>query len=291
MIRPTQKIKLIAIDIDGTLLNPDQQISPRTKSAIQAAREAGVIVTLATARRYAGAIPVANELGLELPLITYDGALIIHHPTREILHRQPLSMEVAREVIAIFHKYNVQPALQIYHENQVGREENVVGPVEFDNPELTLFLEGVEDRDVLVRVTYDELFHYPDDPMRVVAFASEEQVQHLVQETAPLDCSEEHITRGLYGSAEFTAMYSGTSKASGVAHVAGHFGIPLTQVMALGDNNNDLLMLQSVGWGVAMGQAPAAVRAAANAVTSTNAEDGAAQAIEEYVLERSLKKA
>ncbi len=80
MENPVKDVRLIAIDIDGTLLTPDGQITPRTRAAIGAAQRAGIIVTLATARRYFSARAIAAELGIELPLIVYDGALIVNHP-------------------------------------------------------------------------------------------------------------------------------------------------------------------------------------------------------------------
>jgi hypothetical protein len=83
-------------------------------------------------------------------------------------------------------------------------------------------------------------------------------------------------------------MHPNCSKASGVKALAQHFDIPLEQVMALGDNNNDILMLGSVGWGVAMGHASNEVKAAARAVTTSNREDGVALAIERYALGRPI---
>src|SRR5712664_1429339 len=101
--------KLIAIDIDGTLLNPDGQITPRTRAAIQQAQRIGVIVTLATARRYFNTVAIATELGIELPLVVYDGGLVIHHPSRALLAGQVLSASVAQQAVEIFARYQVQP--------------------------------------------------------------------------------------------------------------------------------------------------------------------------------------
>ncbi len=122
------------------------------------------------------------------------------------------------------------------------------------------------------------------DPLRVVAFTSEESVQALIPEVSALDCSWTSIKRGSYGSAELVIMNPSCSKASGVAALAQRLNIPLNEVMAIGDNNNDIQMLRSAGWGVAMGHAPEAVKAAARAVTTSNWEDGVAQAIESYAL-------
>ena len=73
-------IKLLAIDLDGTLLTPQKQITPRTFAAVRAAQEAGIVVTIATARRYCNTAPIASALGLDIPLILCDGALIVEHP-------------------------------------------------------------------------------------------------------------------------------------------------------------------------------------------------------------------
>ncbi len=99
-----------------------------------------------------------------------------------------------------------------------------------------------------------------------------------------LDCAWNFAPYGSYVSAELAILPVGCSKASGVATLAAHYGIHLEQVMAIGDSYNDQEMLRVVGLGVAMGQAPEQVKAAARAVTATNQEDGAALAIERYVL-------
>jgi len=122
------------------------------------------------------------------------------------------------------------------------------------------------------------------DPLRVVAFTSEEAIQRMIPQIARLDCAWHLLKLGSYGCAELTLMYPGCSKASGVTALAAHYRIPLEQVMAIGDNTNDLAMLQSVGWDVAMGQAPESVKAAAKVVTASNIEDGVALAIERYAL-------
>lgn len=278
------KIKLIAIDIDGTLLTPKGQITLRVRSAIQAAQRAGIIVTLATSRRYIGARDIAVALGLELPLIVYDGALIVHHPSRAILHSQPLSYLVASQAIDIFQRYAVQPVVQPCETALCVAEEVWLGPIEHDQPELATYLSFAPDRNR--RMTYAQLCRSGQEPLRVVAFASETAIQRLLPEISLLDCSWHILARGSYDCAELSIMHSSCSKASGVAALAASYHLPIEQVMALGDNNNDIEMLRSVGWGVAMGQASEKVQAAARAVTASNQEDGVALAIERYALDQ-----
>ncbi len=278
---PVQEIKLIAIDIDGTLLTPDGQITPRTHAAIQAAQRAGIIVTLATARRYTTAGLIAAKLGIDLPLITYDGALIAHYPSAAILDSQVLAASVACQAVEIFQHHRVQP---IIHPCDCVVEEVWTGPAAHDHLELAEYVTIVQGEDRLRRMTYETLCAGMVNPLRVVAFVAEETMYTLLPALAELDCACYMLKLGSYGCAELTLMCKNCSKASAVATLAEHYHIPLAQVMAIGDNTNDIPMLQRAGWGVAMGQAPIAVKAVARAVTTSNLEDGVALAIERYAL-------
>ena len=278
----SRDIKLIAIDIDGTLLTPEGHVTSRTQAAIRAAQQAGIIVTLATARRYNNTRAIAMELGLELPLIVYDGALIMHHPSQTILYRQPISAALGMQTIGIFRRYAVQPVIQPCEILSSISEEVWTGPAEHDHSELTTYLSLVLEQ--LRRVPYEQLCPEECEPLRVVAFASEITIQMLIPEISQLDCSWHTIPRGNFNSAELSIMHPTCSKANGVASLAAYYHLAMEQVMALGDNNNDIEMLRAVGWGVAMGQASERVRAAAKAVTASNWEDGVALAIERYVL-------
>ncbi len=273
------QIKLIAIDIDGTLLNPQKQITARTRAAVRAAQEAGIIVTLATARRYLNTFPIADELGLAIPLILCDGALIMHHSDTMVLHTQSLQSEVANRVVELFVEHTIQP---VVHHIVGTIEEMWTGPATFDNQWLEMYFAAFPDN--LRRMPVETLCAGQPSPLRVVAFASEEAIYRLVPEVSDMACSWNAIKRGNYGSAELAVMAPGCSKASGVKTLADQLNIPMEQVMAIGDNNNDLEMLEAAGWGVAMGQAPEVVKAIANAVTTDNTEDGVALAIEHYAL-------
>jgi Cof subfamily protein (haloacid dehalogenase superfamily) len=278
MITSPMPIKLIAIDIDGTLLTPQKSISLRTQRAIQAAQEAGIVVTLATARRYENSKHFAAMLGIKIPVITCDGALIIQHPSGEVLHTNLLDAELAQEATNLLVEYQIQPVI---HHLRDGVEETWSGPAEFDNLELAGYFQEFPR---VQRMSHHELCRGQSDHIRVVCFASEEAVARAVPAIAQLPCAWNSIKRGNYHCAEIVVMRPGCSKASGVVTLADHLNIPLEQVMALGDNNNDFEMLAAAGWGVAMGQAPERVKAIANAVTASNQDDGVAEAIERYAL-------
>lgn len=272
-------IKMLVIDIDGTLLNPQGQITPATLASVHAAHQAGIIVTLATARRYCNTAKIASELGLLGPVILYDGALIVQHPQGTILRRHPLNAQVAQQGVDLLVRHGIQP---VVHPNDGLAEEVWTGHAELDNLWLDAYFAAYGNR--MRRKAYADLCNGHLDPLRVVAFASHEVIEGILPEVATLDCTWTTIKRGSYGSAELAIMGRGCSKATGVTALAESLHISMQEVMAVGDNNNDIAMLQAVGWGVAMGHAPAHVKAAANAVTASNLEDGVAQAIERYAL-------
>ncbi len=275
------EIKLIIIDIDGTLLNPEGVITPRTKAAVQAAQEAGIVVSLATARRYGNSAAIADELGLVNPLILYDGSFVVWHPERRLLHAQPLRPPIARQAVELLLSHHIQPVI---HPLQGLVEEIWIGPEAHDGRWLAPYLTAYPEQ--LRRFPHDALCSEQVAPLRVVGFAAQEELLPLVPALCALDCSWNIIERGNYGCGELAIMEAGCSKASGMLTLARQLNIPLEQVMAIGDNNNDIEMLRAAGLGVAMGQAPVAVKAAARVVTATNAEDGAALAIERYALAR-----
>jgi len=276
---PDARIRMLVIDIDGTLLTPEGYITAPTLAAIRAAQQAGIVVTLATARRYYNTAKIAAELGLHIPLILYDGAMIVQHPHKVILHMHPLRAEVGQQAVDLLVRHRLQP---VVHPATGIEEEIWTGPAGFDNPWVGAYFISFPEQ--VRRMPFESLCTGHPDPIRVVAFATEEIIRTLLAEVSDLDCAWTITRRGNYGSAELAIMNPSCSKASGVIELAKYLAIPLEQVMAIGDNNNDIEMLQTAGWGVAMGQAPEAVKSAARAITASNREDGVALAIERYAL-------
>lgn len=272
-------IKMIVIDIDGTLLTPEGYVTARSLEAIQAAQQARIAITLATARRYINSASIANELNLNTPLILYDGAIIMQHPLKAVLHKCLLAANVGQQAVDVLIRHNIQPIVHPFN----GTEEEIwTGPSAFDTPWVDTYLSSAPMQ--VYRMPFEELCAGHPDPIRVVAFASEEIIHSILPDVVALECAWTITRRGNYGSAELAIMNPLCSKASGVIELARYLSIPLEQIMAIGDNNNDIEMLRIVGWGVAMGQASDAVKSAARAVTAGNQEDGVAQAIQHYAL-------
>ncbi len=272
-------IQLVVIDIDGTLLTPEGTITAPTLIAVQAAQQSGIVVTLATARRYYNTIKIANELCLDTSLILYDGAMIVQHPHKTLLRTHPLQAEVGQQAVELLVRHKLQP---VVHPATGIVEQIWTGPADYDNPWVEAYFTSVPEQ--VRRMSFETLCTGHPDPIRIVAFASDEIIHTLLPEVSALDCRWTITSRGNYGSAELAIMNPTCSKARGVAELAQYLTIPLEQIMAIGDNNNDIEMLQTVGWGVAMGQASETVKLAARAVTASNRDNGVAQAIERYAL-------
>src|ERR1051326_9059200 len=193
-------IKMLVIDIDGTLLNPDGDITTPTRAAVQAAQQAGILVTLATARRYCNTWQIADALGLHIPLILYDGAMIVEHPQGTLLDREAFPADIAQQAVDILVRHGVQPVVH----PDTGLDEQIwTGAAEFDNMWLEAYFSVFSD--MVRRMPYAHLCAGQADPVRVVAFDSEEAILSVVPEIAALDCSWTTIKRGNYGSAELVA--------------------------------------------------------------------------------------
>ena len=270
-----RRIRLVALDLDGTLIGEDLRLPPRTTAAIRAAVERGVHVVLATGRMTTSALPYARELGLRAPLIGLQGALVREMPApgsarlgRLLLHR-PLAADVAHDAIAWCRAVGLTP-----HVNHL---EKMVVPVSDQRAD---DYSGWNLGRVVVVPDLDGWIRGPVTKIISVA-------------RPPLaDASLELARADFAGRADPTVSHPmfleflapGTNKGSAVRFLARRLGVDLRDALAIGDQGNDAEMIAEVGMGVAMAGAPEAVRAVARLIAPPLAEEGAAQVIEELVL-------
>lgn len=241
-------IKLLALDMDGTLLNEDKEISAQNRHWINKAREAGVVICLASGRGKQSMLPYHGELELAgVPYVAVNGGEVwldehkLHKRTTLDKSLNQRFLSLAEQTGAWFWAY--------------GRE----GYLTKDNWE-----PGFEEEDWL------KFGYYTDDP---VALA---EVKQQLREFGPLALSNSHPNNVEVNPA-------GVTKASGLAEVCSKLGFGLDRVAAVGDSLNDLAMIREAGVGIAMGNAQETVKQAADAVVATNEEDGVAEAIRRFV--------
>jgi Cof subfamily protein (haloacid dehalogenase superfamily) len=262
-------IKLLAVDLDDTLLNKSSQVSPRCREAIQKAVEKGVTVTVATGRMYAAALPFARQLELDVPIITYNGALIKSSFSGEVLFEQPLDRAVAAAVLALFKERGWY--IQVYVDDQLYISESTERARAYEN--LTK---------IKAIPVGEKLYTMADGVLKMLALAKEEKIQEISQTLEARFKGQifAPVSRPTY----LEIVHPSINKGKSLDFLASRLGITRQEVMAIGDSNNDLDMIQYAGLGVAMGNALPNVKAAADAVTLANDEDGVAEAIYRYIL-------
>jgi Cof subfamily protein (haloacid dehalogenase superfamily) len=271
---PRFPIRLLALDLDGTLIGSDLALRPRTREAIMGAVRSGVHVSLATGRMATSAQPFAAELGLRDPVIAYQGALVRDSPRPDrrlgrLIYHRPLPAEVARETIRWTRERGFAP-----HLNHL---ERFIIPA--DDPrtdDYSAFLgaraEVVPDLEGWIRRPVSKV---------LAVGPTGAPLEHLEAARAHF-AGRAEVTVSHPEFLEFLAP--GVSKGQAVRWLARRLGIPLEQTVAMGDQYNDLEMIAAAGHGVAMPSAPPAVQAAARYIAPPLADEGAAQVIELLVL-------
>ena len=265
-------IKLVATDLDGTLVADLQTISSRTQAAIKAAVERGVIVTIATGREYEITHQFAKMLGLTGPIICFQGAVIQDAQTGEPIARDILSLADTYRLIDVSRSLNVALAL---FANDAAYTERMTsqGRIFLNNIGTTLVDVGDLKQAMVKQPIKGMVIHSPEDGEAICA-----QLQ------ANLDGSLK-VFRSLENLIEITG--ANVSKGHALATLAAHYGLVQSEVMAIGDQDNDVDMIIWAGIGVAMGDASPNAKAAADYIAPPLAEEGAAWAIEHFILEQS----
>lgn len=264
-------IKLVAIDLDDTLLDSGLKIADECAKAIQAVREKGIIVTLATGRMFSSALPYAKELKVDVPLITYQGALVKNSESEEVIYFQPVPSDLAKEVISFFRTAQVH--YHSYFDDKLYMESLTEQGLTYAN------LVGVE-----AHLTKDLLQDVVEKEALKIMAVIENEALLLDLELALKQRygTKLNITRSKPHYLEISNNKA--NKGDALAVVANHYNVKREEVLAIGDSYNDLDMIEWAGIGVAMGNARNVVKEAADYVTKTNEEHGVAEALYRFVL-------
>ncbi len=263
---------LIATDVDGTLLDETLEITSRVREAIAAAQNAGHIVTLATGRMYKATALFAEELGIHRPIICYQGALV--RQGEEVLYHQPLPLDIAQECIAYAHEVGLH--VHVYVDDVLYIEQ----PDEETAFYLTLApmapIEAVGDLST----------YLTREPTKILFVLEPEQTTIFLEYARTRWGARAHVVQS---HARFVELaHADVSKGNSVLFLANQIGIPRERILAVGDNHNDISMIQMAGVGVAMGGAAPAIQAIADWVAPSVRESGLAAAIEKFVLNNRI---
>jgi Cof subfamily protein (haloacid dehalogenase superfamily) len=277
-VAPLLPIRLIAVDIDGTLVGNDLVVRERSRAAMAAAVRHGVHASLATGRMTTSAVPIAHVLGLHDPVVGAQGAVVRAMPDAaeiaaghlgRLLYHKPIDADVAREAIAWCVEHGLDP-----HVNHI---ETFI--IRADDPRVddySAFLGGS------ARLVADLRAAIAHPVTKVIASGTPPRPMDLLAAARARFGGRAEVTVSNPSYLEFVA--SGVSKGRAVRWLAHRFDVPLGQVLAIGDQLNDLEMISAVGHGVAMPHAPSAVLRAARYIAPPLAREGVAEIVERLVL-------
>ncbi len=275
-------IKLLALDIDGTLLTPRGEITPRTRVAIDEAIEKGVHIVLVTGRRFGSAYLVLQEFGLDVPLISHNGALNKDTRTFETIELHSLDNATSRDIILTARKYGAD--MICCSDEPRGLGKIVVEGVSQSNQTLIRYLNKY--RDSVMEVP--DLLDFVIEPTIQIMFSGHcAQMELFADQLLAVMGERIRLFKTRYSQYDITiidAVSSRASKGDSLSRIAYQRGIAREDVMAIGDNHNDLTMLEYAGLGIVMANAEADLKDLGFAVTSSNEEDGVAKAIERYII-------
>ncbi len=278
----SNRYRILALDIDGTLLDRSGTLRPRTIAAVARAARAGIRPVLCTGRRYRRALPIAERLGLDAPLVCNSGALVKEPDGHRTVWRADLPRELVAEVLRVFLDRD-EPAVS-FTDRAPGDPDFVVAALPIGR---ALFDDYLDDNRPFADVnpgwtTRDDLAHYhlcaigerPAmlDFERAVRDRLPGLVQTFVQKSPR------------YAGTMCEILRHDASKWSALLHLAEAWGVDPEEICAVGDDANDVPMLRGAGLGVAMGHARPDVLGAADLVTGSDEEDGLAMVIEDVLL-------
>lgn len=285
-------IKLLALDLDGTTLNSRGQVPDANRRAIRAAEDAGVLVTIASGRRFRDAQPVGLDLELNAPLITHNGALLKYAQTGKTVACSLLETDTALEIVRVGKELGGDPLVSV---DPHGRGELLYDRVSEHNRPLRKYLRwsetlhgGAAGREGVCHVPSLEE-SVPENEVVHISFSGPcDSMVRMVEVLGEELAGSVTLLETIYPGLDFTLidiLPPDASKGHGVSTLAGLHGLSHDEIMAIGDNFNDIDMLQVAGTAVVMANADERLRQTEGFYTTlTNDDGGVAAAIERFIL-------
>jgi len=271
--------KMICIDIDGTLIRPDHTLSVETIKAIRRARDKGVMIVLSTGRMYKSARLYADELELDFPIISANGSYVKDKATNEIYYEKNLSKNDLNFIMEVLDKYGVK--INFYnndtmyiseHRDYVTRYEALSKTLP---PEKRIQIKYITD----VYPMNDFIEEFGGYIQKGIVFPHERIISSIRNEVAENKLLK--VVSSGDDNIEFTSHLA--DKGLGVLALAKVKNIKPSEIICIGDSENDLSMLKVAGLAVAMGNAIPEVKEAAEYITDTNVNDGVAKMINKFI--------
>lgn len=261
--------KLLAVDMDGTLLTDDLELLDSTIDVIQQAAAKGVAITIATGRMHASAKQFAEKLKINVPLITYQGALIQDLDAEKVIYERLIPSDISVKLIEIAEERGIH--FQVY------QDDLLYGAV--DNERLQGYAEKTK---VAYQVEPDLRKLAVKGFTKAIYIGEPDYLEGMQEELREQFGESAHITKSTPYFLEVT--HPEANKGAALRYLAKTMGIDLSETIGIGDNYNDLELVSVAGLGVAMGNAVDALKNKADYITLTNNEEGVKHVIEKFIL-------
>jgi len=265
------RIRLVALDLDGTLVGEDLVLRPRVVDAVRRAREAGVRVTIVTGRMFRAARPFAERLDITGPIVNYQGAAIYDVASGAPLRQTPVHADVTRDVLtwardhAVHAQCYADDTLYVDEINRFSKRYTDLARVE----------------PAVVPSLLDAFASRPT--VKIVLVTDADKADGILDAMRSLLGARAYLTRSHVDFVE--VVDPAVNKGEALAFVAEHYGVALDETLAVGDAWNDVPLIDAAGIGVAMGSGPPELFARADHIVGDVAHDGVAEAIDRYVLD------
>ncbi len=272
-----QNIKVLILDIDGTIAGASNQVTSRVKEVIKKVQHKGIKVGLATGRMYCSALRFHQDIGADLPIIGYNGAWMQNPVDSQMLFHQPVDQKkIVKQLLDYFRQQQQNSDLQVhlYFDDRL-YVENFTAKTDYYVKRAGITANVVDDFSSLLT----------RNPTKLLALSDDSQLISLLLTDLKKIYTEDELYLTQSSPVYLEATQPLVNKGTTVKYLVEKIlGLTSDQVMTMGDNLNDYEMLDYAGLGVAMGTAPLEVKQIANTVTSSVEEDGVAEAIDRFLL-------
>jgi Cof subfamily protein (haloacid dehalogenase superfamily) len=263
-------IRLIALDLDGTLVGDDLVVRPRVLQAVTAAQARGIVVTIVTGRMFQAARPFARALAIEGPMVCYQGAAVYEAASGALLRETPVQPDVTRDTLEWAHANGV-------HAQCYANDQSYVEQINRFSERYT----AIARVDPIVVPSLRAAFAERPS-IKIVLVDDADRADADLAALKPLLGSRAYLTRSHVEFVEVIDPH--VNKGEALGFIAQRYGVSMEQTLAVGDAWNDVPLLDAAAVGVAMGSGPPELLARADHVVADVAHDGVAEAIERYVL-------
>ncbi len=263
-------IKMLVLDIDGTIIKKDFTYSKELRDTLLRLQNNGIKVVIATGRMHNGAVPLVKELGLNTPIISYQGSMVREWKNSDkILYTKRMSAQQASKVIDYFRIQKVH--INAYSEDKLFVEQDDEHIKEYVNHRFVNY-NVLDDLKSLDLSKLDKLLCIEND---------QNKMQKVVDDLSRMFKNELYIVKSMRHYCEVTHIDA--TKGSAIRFLCDYWGIDISETMAIGDQDNDIEMIKTAAIGVAMGNGTPKLKENADFITKSVEEDGVVYAIEKFM--------